>query len=140
MFIQARKPGGVLKPLLLFWVSNSKDKQEGIDIGNPIKEFKNSLDGLKQSLDGVKQSVDRLKKPVDEVKANVQETLDEAKIRQAGVKSEFSRMKACVQETKAVLGEVKDTVSAASEVLYAQKRYKRLLGRGKKSDIAGSAG
>jgi hypothetical protein len=45
-------------------------------------------------------------------------------------------MKECVQETKLVVKETKQTVMEAGEVLYTQKRYKRLLNRNRKMQPA----
>lgn len=79
-------------------------------MGNPLKELKNSVNGLKQFLDGVKQSVEGLKEPIDEMKGNIQITLEQAKDRSAEFKSEVNRMKECVEETKLVVIEAKQTV------------------------------
>ncbi|WP_312150315.1 hypothetical protein, partial [Paenibacillus odorifer] len=73
------------------------------------------------------QSVEGLKEPIDEMKGNIQITLEQAKDRSEGFKSEINRMKECVEETKLVVNEAKETVMEAGEVLYTQKRYKRLL-------------
>jgi hypothetical protein len=70
------------------------------------------------------------------MKGNIQITLEQAKDRSEGFKSEFNRMKECVQETKLVVQETKQTVMGAGEVLYTQKRYKRLLNRNRKMQPA----
>lgn len=77
-----------------------------------------------------------LKEPIDEMKGNIQVTLEQVKDRSEGLKSEINRIKECVEETKLVVNEAKQTVMEAGDVLYTQKRYKRLLNRNRKMQPA----
>ncbi|WP_339289521.1 hypothetical protein [Paenibacillus sp. FSL E2-0201] len=77
-----------------------------------------------------------MKEPIDEMKVNIQATLEQAKDRSEGLQSEINRLKECVEETKLVVTETKQSVMEAGEVLYTQKRYKRLLNRNRKTKPA----